>query len=66
MALESFDLTPKTVLMKGEHDPAFFISWQSQRDVLKTLNWKSALMIWGGPVLTLLCFYILAAEFGWL
>ena len=66
MALENFDLNPKTVLMKGEHDPAFFISWQSQRDVLKTLNWKSALMIWGGPVLTLLCFYILAAEFGWL
>ncbi len=66
MALESFDLNPKTVLMKGEHDPAFFISWQSQRDVLKMLNWKSTLMIWGGPVLTLLCFYILAAEFGWL
>jgi len=66
MAAENFDLNPKTVLMKGANDPAFFISWQSQRDVLKTLSWKSTLMIWGGPVLTLLCFYILAAEFGWL
>lgn len=66
MAAENFDLNPKTVLMKGVNDPAFFISWQSQRDVLKTLNWKSTLMIWGGPVLALLCFYILAAEFGWL
>ena len=66
LAAADFDLNPKTVLMKGEHDPAFFISWQSQRDVLKTLSWKSTLMIWGGPVLTLLCFYILAAEFGWL
>jgi hypothetical protein len=66
VAVEKFDLNPKTVLMKGANDPVFFISWQSQRDVLKTLSWKSTLMIWGGPVLTLLCFYILAAEFGWL
>jgi hypothetical protein len=63
---EAFDLTPKTVLMKGAHDSAFFISWHSQRDVVRALSWKSTLMIWGGPVLTLLCFYILAAEFGWL
>jgi hypothetical protein len=63
---EDFDLTPKTVLMKGAHNPAFFISWQSQRDVVQSLGWKSALMIWGGPVLTLLCVYVLAAQFGWL
>jgi hypothetical protein len=52
--------------MKGEHSPAFFISWRSQRDVVRSLGWKSALMIWGGPTLTLVCVYILAAEFGWL
>jgi len=63
---EEFDLSPKAVLMKGAHDPAFFISWQSQRDVVKALGWKSALMIWGGPALTLSCVYILAAQFGWL
>jgi hypothetical protein len=63
---EEFELTPKTILMKGDHNPAFFISWQSQRDVVKSLSWKSALMIWGGPVLTLLCVYLLAAQFGWL
>jgi hypothetical protein len=63
---EHFDLSPKTVLMKGAHNPAFFISWQSQRDVVKALGWKSALMIWGGPALTLVCVYILAAQFGWL
>jgi hypothetical protein len=63
---EEFDLQAKTVLMKGEHNPAFFISWQSQRDVVRSLGWKSALMIWGGPALTLACVYILATEFGWL
>lgn len=63
---EQFDLRPAAVLMKGTHDPSFFISWRSQREVVKSLGWKSALMIWGRPALTVLCVYILAAEFGWL
>jgi len=63
---EEFDLNPKTVLMKGTHDPAFFISWHSQKDVVRALAWKSALMIWGGPLLTLACVYILAVELNWL
>jgi len=50
--------------MKGSHDPAFFISWRSQRDVVASLGWKSSLMIWGGPALTILCVYILLAGFG--
>ena len=65
-APEQFNLHPPVVLMKGAHDPTFFISWRSQRDVVKSLGWKSALMIWGGPALTLLCMYILALNFDWL
>ncbi|MGA8493028.1 MAG: GIDE domain-containing protein [Terriglobales bacterium] len=65
-ALEQFDLHPPVVLMKGAHDPAFLICWHSQRDVVNSLSWKSALMIWGGPALTLLCVYIMAARFDWL
>lgn len=65
-ALEQFDLRPPVVLMKGANDPAFLISWHSQRDVVNSLSWKSTLMIWGGPALTLLCAYIVAAHFDWL
>lgn len=65
-ATEQFDLHPPVVLMKGTHDPAFLISWRSQRDVVRSLSWKSTLMIWGGPALTLLCAYILALHFDWL
>lgn len=61
--VEDFDLHPKVVLMKGAHNPAFFISWRSQKDVVASLGWKSALLIWGGPALTLLCVYLLAARF---
>jgi hypothetical protein len=54
------------VLRKGTYNPAFFISWKSQKDIVQSLGWKSFGMIWGGPALTLLCVYILAAHFGWL
>lgn len=60
----AFDLHPPVVLMKGTHEPAFFISWRSQRDLVKSLGWKSSLMIWGGPALTLICIYFLLAHFG--
>ena len=64
IAVDNFDLKPKVALMKGTHNPAFFISWRSQRDVLASLGWKSALYIWGGPILTLLCSYLLAIHVG--
>jgi hypothetical protein len=63
VALEEFDSHPAVVLMKGSHSPAFFISWRSQRDVVQSLGWKSALMIWGGPALSLLSLYIILRHF---
>jgi hypothetical protein len=62
-AAEEFDLHPPVVLMRGTHNPAFFMSWRSQRDVVQALSWKSTSMIWGGPALTLLCVYILLEYF---
>jgi E3 Ubiquitin ligase len=63
VAPEEFDLHPPVVIMRGTHNPAFFMSWHSQRDVVKALSWKSTLMIWGGPALTVLCVYILLNYF---
>src|SRR5260370_12735351 len=63
---KGFDLHPPVVLMQGSHQPAFFISWRSQRDVVNSLGWKSSLMIWGGPALTLASVYFLLAYFDWL
>ena len=62
----AFDLHPPVVLMQGTYNRAFFISWRSQREVVKSLGWKSALMIWGGPALTVTCVYFLLQHFGWL
>jgi hypothetical protein len=59
-----FDLHPPTVLMKGSHNPTFLISWHSQRDVLGELAWKSALYIWGGPILTLVSVGFVLSRLG--
>jgi hypothetical protein len=56
---ESFDPRPPVVLMKGENNPTFLISWRSQRDLARSLGWKCTLMIWGGPALALLSLYAL-------
>jgi E3 Ubiquitin ligase len=63
VAADEFDLHPPVVIMRGTHNPAFFMSWRSQRDVVQALSWKSTLMIWGGPALTLLCVYVLLEYF---
>ncbi len=60
----NFDPHPKTVLMRGENDRAFFISWRSQKEVVSELTWKSALYIWGGPLLLLLSAYVLLENLG--
>ncbi|HSB74379.1 MAG TPA: GIDE domain-containing protein, partial [Terriglobales bacterium] len=59
-----FDLHPPVVLMKGSHNPTFLISWHSQRDVLSELAWKSALYIWGGPILTLASVGFVLSQLG--
>jgi hypothetical protein len=57
-----FNLTPPLVLMKGDHDPAFVISFRSQKEIAIALAWKSSVMIWGGAAITLLGLYTLLAQ----
>jgi hypothetical protein len=57
-----FDLTPPILLMKGENNPVFLISWCSQQDFVRSLAWKSAAMVWGGGALAVLGIYVLMAQ----
>jgi E3 Ubiquitin ligase len=61
-----FDTHPAVVLAKGAGNDPFAISSQSQRDIVRALAWKSTACIWGGPLLTMICFYILSEILGWL
>jgi E3 Ubiquitin ligase len=60
-----FDLHPPVCIRKGSSESPFMISWQSQREIVQSLAWKSTLCIWGGPALTLSCLYFLAVILGW-
>jgi hypothetical protein len=54
-----FEPHPAVVVMRGENNKTFLISWRSQQDVARALGWKCTLMIWGGPILALLSLYLL-------
>lgn len=53
-----------TVIMKGTHDKHYYISWRSQKEVLSSLSRQSFFMIWGGPILTLVCAWYLLGRMG--
>jgi len=61
-----FEMRPAVAIGKGADGKPFTISCQSQRDLVEELAWKSTLCIWGGPILTLGCLYILGISFGWI
>jgi len=60
-----FDLHPAVCISKGSTHDVFMISQHSQREVVQALAWKSALCIWGGPAIALVCLYFLALNLGW-
>ncbi len=59
------NMHPPVAIGKGTNHEFFMISWHSQREVVQSLAWKSALCIWGGPALTLTCIYLLILSLGW-
>jgi E3 ubiquitin ligase len=63
---DSFDPHPPVVLMKGQNNKTFLISWRGQREVARSLGWQCTLMIWGGPALALLSLYGLLSVLNWL
>jgi hypothetical protein len=63
---KTFDLHPTVAIGQGERREPFTISSQSQREVVQSLAWKSALYIWCSPVVTVICIYFLLAYWGWL
>ena len=58
-SIEGFDPRPPIVLKKGSNNTAFLISWRSRQEVARSLGWKCALMIWGGPALALASLYVM-------
>jgi hypothetical protein len=60
-----FDLHPPVVLAGSGNRP-LFISSCSRSEIVETLGLRSALYIWGGPILSLICFWYLLSRLGYL
>jgi hypothetical protein len=64
-ASSEFELHPP-VLLAGESNRPLFLSARSQREIVEALALKSTAYIWGGPILTLVCFWYLLSQLGYL
>src|SRR5215470_5160578 len=62
-AMAANDVEVCRVLQQKSNAPALQLPTREQ---IYIADRKTSLMIWGGPALTLVCIYILAAHFGWL
>ena len=54
------------MIVKGENEPTFLISWRGERDLEKSLRRRAAFYVFGGAALSIVCLAILLAKFGWL
>lgn len=62
---EEFDLHPQAVLAAGRDNHPLFISNSSRSEIVQTLAIRSGLYIWGGPILTMICFWYLLSRLGY-
>jgi hypothetical protein len=55
---------PRVGIGKGRRGDPFFISWRSQKDVAGTLGRRALACIYGGPVVAVICLYVLLMLLG--
>jgi hypothetical protein len=54
------------MIVKGQNEPTFLISWRSEKEIESTLRNRAALHIFGGGALAVACLAILLFRLGWL
>lgn len=56
----------RNLILKGENEPTFLISWRSEKNLESRLRNRAALHIFGGAALSIVCLAVLLARLGWL
>ena len=56
----------RNMIVKGQNEPTFLISWRSEKEIESTLRKRAALHIFGGAALSVACLAILLFRLGWL
>jgi len=56
----------RNMIVKGQNEPTFVISWRSEKELKGRLRNRAALHIFGGAALSVVCLAVLLFRFGWL
>jgi hypothetical protein len=56
----------RNMIMKGTNEPTFLISWQTEKNIEKSLRNRAMWHVFGGGALSVICLGILLLDFGWL
>lgn len=54
------------MIVKGENEPTFLISWRSEKGIESKLRQRALLHILGGAALSVVCLGIILGQLGWL
>jgi hypothetical protein len=60
------DEKDRNVMMKGQNEPTFVISWRNEKGIEGELRKRAAKYVLGGAALAVACMAFLLAKFGWL
>jgi hypothetical protein len=56
----------RNMIMKGTNEPTYLISWQTEKNIEKSLRNRAMWHVFGGGALSVICLGILLLDFGWL
>ncbi len=56
----------RNMIVKGENEPTFLISWRTEQGIEGHLRWRSLKYIFGGGLLSVVCLSIMLSKLGWL
>jgi hypothetical protein len=60
------DMNDRNMLVKGENEPTFLISWRSEQGIEGALRRRAIKYIFGGGILSAICLAIMLSKLGWL
>lgn len=55
----------RNMIMKGSNEPTFLISWQTEKNIEKSLRSRAMWHVFGGGALSVVCLGILLLDFAW-
>jgi len=58
----------RNLIVKGESEPTFLISWKEEKQIESGLRWRALLYIFGGAAMAVVCLYlfIVLVRLGWI